>query len=102
MDRRLLASSQAGIIKPNSTTSGLMIQYSVSVGNAGVETMEFGSGVVDAEPPVDGDACCVALGLVSRDGPLQGVGIRVSALAQVRLHALNSISAILSAGSVHD
>ena len=40
--------------------------------------MEFGSGVVSAEPPVDGDARCVALGLVGGDLALQSVCVGVS------------------------
>ena len=42
--------------------------------------MQFGSGILSAEPPVDGDARCVALGLVGRDLALQGVGLGVSPL----------------------
>ena len=33
--------------------------------------MEFGSGVVGVEAPVDGGARCIAVGLVSRDLTLQ-------------------------------
>ena len=40
--------------------------------------MEFGSGVVGAEPPVDGDARCVAFGLVGGDLALQSVCVGVS------------------------
>ena len=40
--------------------------------------MEFGSGVVSAKPPVDGDAGWVAAGLVGRDGALQRVDVGVS------------------------
>ena len=40
--------------------------------------MEFGSGIMGAEPPVDGDPRCVALGLVGGDLALQGVGVGVS------------------------
>ena len=40
--------------------------------------MEFGSGVVGAEPPVDGDTRGVALGLVCRDGTSQSIGVGVS------------------------
>ena len=54
-------------------------KYSVSVGKAGIETMEFGSGVVGAEAPVDRDARGVAPRFVSRNGAFQGVGIGVSA-----------------------
>ena len=43
--------------------------------------MEFGSGVVGAEPPVDGDPRCVVLGLVGRDLALQCGGGGVSPLA---------------------
>ena len=42
--------------------------------------MEFGSGVVGAEPPVDGDGRCVALSLVGGDLALQGVGVGISPL----------------------
>ena len=42
--------------------------------------MQFGSGILSAEPPVDGDARCVALGLVARDLALQGVRVGVSPL----------------------
>lgn len=41
--------------------------------------MEFGSGIVGAEPPVDRDARGVALGFVGGDGAFQGVGVGVSA-----------------------
>ena len=42
--------------------------------------MQFGSGILSAEPPVDGDARCVAVGLVGRDLALQSVGVGVSPL----------------------
>ena len=42
--------------------------------------MQFGSGILSAEPPVDGDARCVALGFVGRDLALQGVRVGVSPL----------------------
>ena len=58
--------------------------------------MQFGSGILSAEPPVDGDARCVALGLVGRDLALQSVGIGVSPLETGAAHTLNSISAMLS------
>ena len=41
--------------------------YSVNIGREWVKPMEFGSGVAGADPPVDGDARCVALGLVGGD-----------------------------------
>ena len=59
--------------------------------------MEFGSDVVGAEPPVDGDARCVALALVGGDLALQCVRARgFLLLRQERLNALNAISAMLS------
>ena len=61
--------------------------------------MQFGSGILSAEPPVDGDARCVALGFVGRDLALEGVRVGVSetsALRQARLNALNSISAMFN------
>ena len=58
--------------------------------------MQFGSGILSAEPPVDGDPRCVALGLVGRDLALQCVGVGVSPLRQARLNALNSISAMFN------
>ena len=33
--------------------------------------MQFGSGVLGVEPPVDGGSCRIALGLVGVDRPLQ-------------------------------
>ena len=42
--------------------------------------MQFGSGILSAEPPVDGDARCVALGLVGRDLALQGVRVGITPL----------------------
>ena len=45
------------------------------LGKAGVKALEFGSGVVGAEPPVYGDARCVALGFVGGDLALQGVRV---------------------------
>ena len=64
--------------------------------------MEFGSGVVGSEPPVDGDAHCVALGFVGGDLALQGVRVGISPLEEERLNALNSMSAIPSASSGQD
>ena len=58
--------------------------------------MEFGSGVVGAEPPVDGDPRCVALGLVGGDLALQGVASGFLLLRQERPNALNSISAMFN------
>ena len=58
--------------------------------------MQFGSGILSAEPPVDGDARCVALGFVGRDLALQGVRVGVLPLRQARLNALNSISAMFN------
>ena len=52
--------------------------YSVNVGKAWVKAVEFGSGVVGAEPPVDGDARCVALALVGGDLALQCVRVGIS------------------------
>ena len=60
------------IIRPGS-------QCSIKSGKAGIEAMQFGSGILSAEPPVDGDARCVALGLVY---PLLSQG---QALAAARL-----------------
>ena len=54
--------------------------YSVNVGRAWVKAVEFGSGVVGAEPPVDGDARCVALALVGGDLALQCVRVGISPL----------------------
>ena len=42
--------------------------------------MEFGSGVVGAEPPVDGEPRCVALGFVVGDLALRGVRLGSSPL----------------------
>ena len=54
--------------------------YSVNVGKAGVKAVEFGSGVVGAEPAVDGDVRCVALALVGGDLALQCVRVGISPL----------------------
>ena len=59
--------------------------------------MQCGSGILSAEPPVDGDARCVALGLVGRDLALQGIGASgFLPLRQARLNALSSISAMFN------
>ena len=34
--------------------------------------MQFGSGILGVEPPVDGGSCRIALGLIGVDGSLQG------------------------------
>ena len=33
--------------------------------------MQFGSGILGGEPPVDGGLCRIALGLIGGDGPSQ-------------------------------
>ena len=42
--------------------------------------MQFGSGVLGVEPPVDGGPRRIALGLVGVDGPLQSGSIRIEPL----------------------
>ena len=42
--------------------------------------MQFGSGVLGVEPPVDGGPRRIALGLVGVDGPLQSGSIRTEPL----------------------
>ena len=58
--------------------------------------MQFGSGILSAEPPVDGDARCIALGLVGRDLALHASASGFLPWRQARLNALNSISAMFS------
>ena len=58
--------------------------------------MEFVSGIIGAETPVDGGVRRVALDLVGCDLAFQSVGVGVLPLRQARLSTLNSISAMLS------
>ena len=51
--------------------------------------MQFGSGVLGVEPPVDGGPRRIALGLVGVDGPLQSGSIRTEPLlSPLRLKTL--------------
>ena len=45
-----------------------------------MKALKFASGVLGAELPVDGDACCVALGVVGGDSGFQSVGVGVFSL----------------------
>ena len=64
--------------------------------------MQFGSGVLGVEPPVDGGLGGVALDLIGVDGSLQGSLVGITPLGQARVNTLNSISAIPSASSGQD
>ena len=58
--------------------------------------MQFGSGVLGVEPPVDGGLGGVALDLIGVDGSLQGSLVGITPLGQARVNTLNSISAMFS------
>ena len=58
--------------------------------------MQFGSGVLGVEPPVDGGLGGVALDLIGVDGSLQGSLVGLRPWRQARVNTLNSISAMFS------
>ncbi len=64
--------------------------------------MQFGSGILSGEPPVDGGSCRIAFGRIGVDGSLQGSLVGITPLGQARVNTLNSISAIPSASSGQD
>ena len=53
--------------------------------------MQFGSGVLGVEPPVDGGLGGVALDLIGVDGSLQGSLVGITPLGQARVNTLNSM-----------
>ena len=58
--------------------------------------MEYRSGIVGSAPPIDGNICSVALGVGSRDGTLQRIGVVLLFLKQTRLNALDPVSTMRS------
>ena len=68
----------------------------INLGIEGIETMQFGSGVLGAQAPVDGGFHRVMLILIGTDGPLQGIDVGVASLGHALVNTLNSIPDIFN------
>ena len=55
-------------------------QYSINLGMAGIKSLQFGSGVLGGEPPVDGGSLSVTLGFIGVDCPVQGKFVGIAPL----------------------
>ena len=58
--------------------------------------MQFGSGILGAEAPVDGGPGRVAFGFIGVDCSLQAGFVGIAPCRQARVNTLNSISAMFS------